>query len=105
MIELSSEALQVISLLVAFVIPTLVAVVTQRFAASWIKSFVLIVLAALLAIGTEVQEAGAFDQVQAFLLFVQNVVIAIASHFGITKPSGLSGADSPVAKALPKGLG
>lgn len=103
MIALSSEALQVISLLVAFVIPTLVALVTKRTAAGTVKTGTLIVLAAALAVLTQGLDDGGFDKFQAFLLFVQNVVIAVASHFGVTRPTGLSGSDS--AFATPKGIG
>lgn len=105
MVELSSEALQIINLLVAFIIPLLVALVTKRFAEGWVKSLALIVLAACLALLVEWRDTGSFVVFDATILFVQNVLVAVTAHVGILKPAGLSGSDGKVAQRVPAGVG
>lgn len=97
MLILNSEWLQVLSLAVAYIIPTIVALVTARLASSSVKTAVLIVLAALLAGGSEVLDKGSFTWSAAALLFLTNVTVAVASHFGVTRNIGLSGQGSKFA--------
>lgn len=104
-VELSSEALQVLNLFVAFIIPILVALVTKRYADSAVKTLVLLVLAALLAVGTTVLDDGSFVLFDLIMLFAQNVLVAVVAHYGILKPVRVTGKEGAVAGAVPNGIG
>lgn len=101
---LNSESLQVINLLIAFVIPLLVALVTNKVASGAVKSITLIVLTVILSVITEWRDDGGFVVFDAFVLFIQNFVVAITAHYGFLKPAGLSGTNGAVASAAPKGI-
>lgn len=97
---LSSEGLQVLNLAIAFIIPTLVALATKRLASGGVKFIVLAVLSAVLAVFSETVDKGAFVWSSAALLFLTNIVVAVASHFGVTSQIGLSGKHSKAADVL-----
>jgi hypothetical protein len=103
-VVLNSEGLQVINLLVAFLLPMLVALVTSRFANGATKSVTLIVLTVVLATFTEWRDDGGFVVFDAFILFVQNLIVAISGYYGVLKPSRLAGTNSVIALKAPGGL-
>jgi hypothetical protein len=83
-----------LSLLITIVLPLLVGVVTTRVTSANIKA---VLLLALVAIKTFIEALIAADQAGIALAFVPflmnlvlNFIIAVAIHFGLWKPSGLS---------------
>lgn len=104
MFILSSEVLQVINLVVAFGIPILVGLVTNRFANGATKSLTLFGLAALLAVCVEIIDKGGFDGFSAFMLFAQNFLVAVTAHYGFLKPSGFTGTNGVIQANFAGGL-
>ena len=91
---------------VATVLPALVALVTSKFASSKFKGVVLAALSALTGVVTSLQATdGALDLKVAFTSFVITFVTAVAVHYGLLKPVGLTGSNGAVANAVPSGLG
>lgn len=100
-VELNEQALEVLNLVVSLLIPIAVAVVTKQWAPSRVKTGVLVLLAALLAVLTALLDSGTFVPWDAVMLFVQNVVVAVAVHVGVLKPAGITGAEGAAARILP----
>lgn len=101
---LSAPAL---TLYVAPLIPVVVALVTKAKAPQWVKAGVLVVLAAVSALVTPViQNGGSLTVDRAFVgAFAVSLVGAIAAHFGIGKPLGITGSEGVIAQNVPGGLG
>jgi len=95
-----------LNVLLAFVLPAAVAVITKRHADDAFKSLVLAGLS-LLAVGiqTAIDLGGDFD-VKGFLWtsFVQ-FVYAVAAHYGLLKPTRVTGQNGAIALAVPGGVG
>ena len=105
-VVLSSEGAQLLYILVTFGIPVLVAVVTKRLASPGVKAVVLAVLTALAAALAPVLDTGQFDLVDTLLLWLQGIVTAVAAHYGVLKPTGVTGSTGKAAFVLPeKGVG
>jgi hypothetical protein len=101
---LNSETLQVLSLIVSFIIPILVGLVTSRVANGTVKSLTLFVLAAVVAVIAEAIDKGSFSTFQAFMLFAQNFLVAVTAHYGVLKPSGVTGTNGVVQRNFAGGL-
>lgn len=100
---------QVLTFLVAVALPVLVALVTQRMASSGLKAAVLAALAAATGFLSELLDAlvnqTPYDVGAALLIWLGSFVIAVAVHFGLWKPGGVTGSQGVVARAVPGGLG
>lgn len=100
---------QLLTLLVSVVLPALVALVTKRLASPGLKAVVLAALAALLGFLSELLDAlvhaGAFDVAAAIVWWVTAFVVAVAVHYGLLKPGGITGSQGAIATAVPGGLG
>lgn len=91
-------------LVVGTILPIVVGLVTDRLAASWIKTTVLLFLAAVIAVGQEILTAGSFELKVALLKFALLFLTSVGTHFGLLKPTGVTGADGAAAKIAPRGL-
>jgi cytochrome bd-type quinol oxidase subunit 2 len=97
---------QVLTLLVGFFIPIGVAIITKRFADSWWKALILIVLSALAAVLQQVsQNGGDFDLWSTVVIFLQMVATAIVSHFGVLQPMHITSSGGVIQLAIPGGIG
>ncbi|MFC9341504.1 hypothetical protein ACFT0G_35820 [Streptomyces sp. NPDC057020] len=78
-------------LLLSFVLPVLVGLVTTRVTGPGTKAVILLALAAADSFVTELA-AGApgWHAGNALVLTAVNFVIAVASHFGLWKPTGVA---------------
>ena len=95
------------TLLIAVLLPVLVAVVKAKGASSAWGAWILAALSAVTAVLT-VLLANAdqgFPVKDAVILFVEVFVVAVASHFGFWKPVGATGSAGKVAALIPGGLG
>jgi hypothetical protein len=98
--------LDVLNLVLAAVLPILTALVTARFAASAVKTLVLVFLT---VISTALQQVFAdngelvwrdFLIITCFQFFM-----SVGFHFGLLKPTGVTGANGFVAATVPQGVG
>jgi hypothetical protein len=84
------------TIIVPVVLPLLVGLVTTRETNAGRKAILLAVLAAVASLCTQAVEAWqsgrSFDLWAALLLVVPTFVIAVATHYGIWKPTGASSA-------------
>lgn len=91
--DFSQGWVSIIQLLLVLILPTIVGLVTDRLAASWVKALVLAVLAALTTLLAGLLDAltagAAFDWVNAIGTFVVSVMVAQFSYLGILKPWGV----------------
>jgi len=95
-----------LQILVATVLPMLVALVTSRIAAPSVKALTLIVLSAIGGWLTELQASGGtFVLRNAIVTTVTTLVVAIASHFGIWKPLRITGSGGVIQGVVPIGIG
>lgn len=93
-----------LNVLVGIVLPMLVAVVTHRLAAGWLKSLVLLALSILGGLLTTV--AVASFRWQDFLTnFLLQFGAGVLAHYGVLKPAGITGSNGAIQKLLPAGAG
>ncbi|MET9322010.1 hypothetical protein ABZX75_17715 [Streptomyces sp. NPDC003038] len=79
------------ALLIAFVLPVLVGLVTTRVTHPGRKAVVLLALAAVESFVVELTEAGpGWAAGDAAVLTLVNFVVAVAAHFGLWKPAGVA---------------
>lgn len=88
------DSVEPLSLMLAFVLPVLVGLVTTRVTHSGAKAILLLFLSAVTAFLTEWQNSpdNNFEFDQALLTWVVTFIIAVAAHFGLWKPTGVSAA-------------
>lgn len=101
LVHLSFEGLLILQIIVASVIPSLVAFIADSQASSKFKTGVTMFLSALGSALTELLATPDFDLKHAVIAFFGIWAAAIAAHKNVTKDLDLSGADSPPAQ---KGL-
>ena len=103
-IVISSVAL---ALYVAPLLPIVVALVTKSSASPGLKGTLLVVLAAVTALVAPAVQNGADINVDGKFLgsFVVTVLVALGAHFGLLKPTGITGEGGVVAEKVPGGLG
>lgn len=98
--------LDLLNLLLAAVLPMATALITARFANSSIKS---IVLAALTVISTTLQEVfndnGEFHWRAYLITTTFQFIVSVGLHFGLLKPTGVTGAHGAIASSVPAGVG
>jgi small basic protein len=100
---------QLLTLLVSVILPILVALSTNRLASPGLKAVVLALLAAVVGFLSELLDAlvdnTSFDLGTAVMSWVTAFIIAVASHYGLLKPTGITGTNGAVAQAVPGGVG
>lgn len=98
------DAVQIVSVLVATIIPILTALVTKSTAAPGVKSVVTLGLSAIAGFGSEfikASEAGAtFYWQGALLTTIVTFVVAVATYYGLWKPTNVAGSNSAAAHAF-----
>jgi hypothetical protein len=85
----------VVQLLVAFVLPILVGLVTTRVtsaaAKAWLLAALTLVTSLLVELGRTIASSGVFDVGVALLAALPAFVVSVATHYGLWKPTGVSG--------------
>jgi hypothetical protein len=98
-----------IMLLSGTVLPFLVALVTARLAWAGLKAIVLAVLAALAGLLNELYTASGvvadIDWSSAGANAVTTFLIAVGFHFGLWRPTNLTGVNGTVQQSAPAGIG
>jgi hypothetical protein len=81
-----------LTMIIAVVLPALVALVTKQVASPNIKAVLLLLFAAIAGTFTSIQaNGGTFDLKDAAVATILTFVIAVGSHFGLLKPLSLTG--------------
>lgn len=90
----------VVQLLVAFVLPVLVGLITTRVTAAAAKAWLLagatLLTSLLVELGRVLAAGGVYDAGAALLLALPAFVVSVASHYGLWKPTGVSAAAQDV---------
>jgi hypothetical protein len=98
--------LDVLNLVLAAVLPILTALVTARFAASSIKTLVLVALTVIsTALQSVLADGGTFEVRPFVMTTVLQFLMSVGFHFGLLKPVNITGAQGAVAQAVPAGVG
>jgi hypothetical protein len=86
-----------LGLVISLVLPVVVGLVTTRVTHAGVKAVLLLALAALTGFLVEAQAGGpGYDWETGAVLWLVSFATAVASHFGLWKPSGVSGAAQDV---------
>lgn len=94
------------NILVTFVLPALVALVTKRFADRGLKAIILLVLSVIGGfINQVIAQGGHFEIGQSLWYIVGTFLGAALVHFGLLSPAQITGAWGLIAKHFPGGLG
>ncbi len=93
--------------LLSLVLPALTALVTKRLASPAIKSVVLLLLTVIAAVIQQgVIDNGVFDIEEVVATALTQFVFAVAVHFGLLRPTRVTGPDGVIQSATPHlGLG
>jgi uncharacterized membrane protein YqaE (UPF0057 family) len=98
--------MDVLNLVLAVILPMVTALVTARFASSTVKSLVLVLLT---IISTALQQVfadnGEVDVSNFVWTTAVQFLMSVGFHFGLLKPTNLTGAGGAVANAVPAGIG
>lgn len=92
-------------LVIGTVLPILVALITARFAASRFKSIILLFLATVTAIGQEILAVGEFEVKSTIVKLALLFLTSVGLHYGLLKPTGITGSNGAVQVNAPGGLG
>jgi hypothetical protein len=99
-------SLPLLTLVVGSALPSLTALVTNRFATSTMKTAILAALSLLTAAGEQaVTDGGDFDVAHFLAVALVQFILAVAVHYQVTKPAGLTGGNGAIARAIPGGIG
>lgn len=100
---------QWVTLLVSVILPAVVALVTAASATSRYKAVVLLVLSTVTGLVTQFASAvtagTAFDLSQGLYNGVVALLVAVVAHYGLLKPTGLTGVLGWIQSVFPQGLG
>lgn len=103
------SAAQWLTVVINVLLPIVVALVTNRTADGAVKALVLLTLSALsgylVQVLAAVQAGVLIDWSQVTFTAVVGLVVAVASHFGLWKPVGLTGSNGVVQVKVPSGIG
>lgn len=98
--------LDLLNLVLAAVLPILTALVTARFASGAIKT---VVLVALTVLSTALQQVfgdnGDLYWRPFILTTTLQFLMSVGFHFGLLKPTNITGAGGVVATSVPQGVG
>lgn len=103
---MTTVPLDYLNLLLAVILPILTSLVTARFASSAVKT---IVLVALTVISTALQQVFDHDGDLVWRTFLFTTAFqflaSVGFHFGLLKPTNVTGAGGVVATSVPQGVG
>lgn len=103
------SASQWLTLIINTLLPIVVALVTSRVAGGAVKALVLLVLSALssylVAILASVEAGTPIDWSQTTFTALVGLIVAVSTHFGVWKPTGLTGSDGLVQRTVSAGIG
>lgn len=98
--------LDILNLVLAAVLPILTALITARFANSAVKTLVLVFLTVISTALQQVFADGGDLEWRPFILTtVLQFLMSVGFHFGLLKPTGVTGETGVVAIAVPQGIG
>jgi hypothetical protein len=96
------DPLAVVQLCIAFVLPVLVGLVTTRVTSSaakaWLLALLSLVTSLLVELARALTEAVTYDLGVALLIALPAFVVSVATHYGLWKPTGISGAAQDVGR-------
>lgn len=88
-----------LTMIIAVVLPALVALVTKQVASSNVKAVLLLLLSAVAGTVTSWQNTnGTFDLKDAVVATLLTFVIAVGSHFGLLKPLEITGSGGAIQR-------
>lgn len=82
--------LEVLNLLVGFFIPILVAILTKEVTNPAVKAWSLAFASAVTGIAVAAQAAGGLVAADAVISSLTTMVVAVASYYGLWKPTGIA---------------
>jgi hypothetical protein len=98
-----------LNIVMALILPMLVALVTNNMASSSVKAITLALLAAISGLVVELINAGGvldgFDWDTAGSNMLWTFLLAVGLHFGLLKPVGITGRDGAIGSSVPAGVG
>lgn len=96
------DPLAVVQLCIAFVLPVLVGLVTTRVTSSgakaWLLALLSLVTSLLVELARALTESVTYDLGVALLIALPAFVVSVATHYGLWKPTGISGALQDVGR-------
>lgn len=102
-------AATLVNLVVNTLLPMLVALVTARNAHPGLKALVLLVasiISGVLTTWLQAQHTGIpFDLAHTLLMIAEGWAVAILTHYGLLKPTKVTGSNGAIQLQLPGGLG
>lgn len=88
-----------LTMLLSVFLPMVVALITKQVASGAVKSVILLALSVLTSALTTVQANGGSFDLQNFIVgTVMSFVIAVGVHFGLLKPSKVTGAEGAIQR-------
>jgi len=109
MVVVNSPLTLAVFVVVSFLLPLLVDLVTKRLASGALKSSVLLALSLITGVLTEYLAAlnanQPFDWATALYAAAVSFVLGVVSFFGLAQPLGISGKDGVLQRVLPGGIG
>lgn len=102
---MSTQDVLIISSLVGAVLPAVVALLAHVKASKQVKALVLLVLSTAAGIVVPALSLPRLSWTSVGLSVLTAEVTAIASHFGLLKPAGLTGSAGVIARNVPAGVG
>lgn len=100
---------QLLALLLSAILPALVALATKRLASPGLKALALLFLAAVTGFVAELADAvsagSSFDWRAALFIWLSSFMVAVLSHYGLLKPTGVTGSSGVIARKVPGGIG
>lgn len=95
-----------LTVVVAVVLPAVVALVTKRVASGTVKALTLSFLSLVAATLTQIlNSGGSFDWQLTLRDFVVTFVIAVCVHFGLLKPMSITGSEGRIQAKFTGGIG
>jgi len=96
MIAFTLDPLTVVHLVVAFVLPVVVGLVTTRVTSSstraWVLSALTLVTSLLVELGRAIESGTTYDVGVALLAALPAFVISVSTYYGLWKPTGVTDA-------------
>lgn len=95
-----------LTFLVATLLPVLVGLVRSRYGSSRLGAMLLLFFSVVSGWLTSLYSTGGdFEPKTAFVSIVMSFITATGAHYGFLKPSGITGRDGAVERAVPGGVG
>lgn len=95
-----------LTIVIAVILPAIVALVTKQAASGTVKALTLSFLSLVTATLTQIlNSGGSFDWQLTLRDFVVTYVIAVCVHFGLLKPMSLTGAEGRIQSTFTGGIG